>query len=71
MAKKKLSDQGKEIFHAKDYRNRRELDDNIRVVLGINGNNKDMAIIKGSKKQLLKLYLSEDTTVYNVGVQIT
>ena len=71
MAKNKISTTGKQIYYAKDYKSRQELDDNIRAILGTDGNNKEVAIIKGSKEELLKLHLSEDTTVYDVSVKQT
>ena len=70
--KPKPDEKGKDIFHARDYKDRNELDMNILTILGDNfEKNKGTAIIKGSKEKLKELHLSEDTTVWDVTVKVT
>lgn len=72
MAKPQINDKDKEILHAKDYKDRDELDKTVRTIYGMDfEKNKETAIIKGSKEQLKRLHLSENTTVYGVTVKIT
>ncbi len=70
MAKKPPKEKKEYIYDAKDYNHRHELEEKIRF--DFNGNfddNNKKAIIKGTKKQLKKLHLSQSTNVYGINVE--